>query len=64
MPDILYGHLSRIAQQSEPTGLVLRLETGPWVLRVPGRPDLGLGDTRGSADQALRAMVRARRAAA
>lgn len=66
MTDKLDGHLSRLAQQVDRTATVILTDTGAWILRRDGQPDLGLGAKAdsgfGEAGDALRAWVRANQA--
>jgi hypothetical protein len=74
----LDGYLSRLAQQLDPRALVY-CETGrsggageavydttveTWRLEIPGEPPLGLGDSFTAAQQAVKSLLRARRAEA
>lgn len=66
MTDRLDGYLSRLAQQVDRTATVILLDSGSWVMRRPGQPNLGLGakpdSSFGEAGDALRAWVRAEQA--
>lgn len=55
------GYLSRLAQQVDPTALVLDTAEG-WVLERAGEAPLGLGESFADAGRAVRTWVAAERA--
>lgn len=55
------GYLSRRAQSIWPGALVFEGPDGEWILERPGQEELGLGDSFNDAQQAIGALLRARR---